>query len=347
MTRSLQHPVFLLTLGIACLLCTSVSLGQDPSSAWAKKMFDKTSHNFGNLVSGGHAECTFKIKNIFKEDIVILGDGNIAASCNCTSATIDKTRLKTGETATITAVIDAKNYAGRKDGVLTVKFAPPFTGTVLVYLYAFIDAAIQLTPGQIDFGTLGKNTAAAKSVKIHYAGGDPNWRITKMQSTSELVSAELRSLGKATNGDPLFQLEAKLQAGVPDGRLAERIVLTTTNSQGQMKQVSIPVDGLVVSGVTIAPKTLLLGSVPQGKVVERVIVVQSQQPFTITQVGSDSPGQIEVTADRVAAPVQKIRVRFTAPPSVGDYRAKVVFTTDKTGASHLTADITAQVVPAG
>ena len=82
--------------------------------------FDKTVHDFGDIsVSDGPQRCTFTLKNVGSEPIVIY---EVATSCGCTDVTWTREPLQSGKSGTISATY--KN----EDGAL------PFDKTLTVYI---------------------------------------------------------------------------------------------------------------------------------------------------------------------------------------------------------------------
>ena len=70
--------------------------GPRSAQEWATKMFSVTSHNFGTVAKGSKTEYRFVFRNIYKEDLHVVG---VRTSCGCTSPEVTKRDLKTHETA--------------------------------------------------------------------------------------------------------------------------------------------------------------------------------------------------------------------------------------------------------
>jgi hypothetical protein len=77
---------------VAC--CGSPALAQE----WAKKMFPVTSHNFGTVAKGAKTEYRFVFRNVYKEDLHVVG---VRTSCGCTSPEVTRHDLKTHETGEV------------------------------------------------------------------------------------------------------------------------------------------------------------------------------------------------------------------------------------------------------
>ena len=62
-----------------------------PAQDWARKMFQKTSHDFGTIARDAKAEFAFVVTNNSKKDVRIAG---VRASCGCTTPRVEKSLLK-------------------------------------------------------------------------------------------------------------------------------------------------------------------------------------------------------------------------------------------------------------
>src|SRR5689334_16651927 len=88
------------------------------AEAWATKMFSETKHDFGTVARGSDTSYKFAAKNIYKQDIELL---SVRSSCGCTSPTIDKKVLKTGEVGYVTATFNTRTFTGIHGATLTVE----------------------------------------------------------------------------------------------------------------------------------------------------------------------------------------------------------------------------------
>src|SRR6476660_9862700 len=77
------------------------------AEAWVSKMFTDTKHDFGTVARGSDTSHKFAIKNIYKQDIELL---SVRSSCGCTSPTIEKKVLKTGDIGYVTAVFNTRTF---------------------------------------------------------------------------------------------------------------------------------------------------------------------------------------------------------------------------------------------
>ena len=103
------------------------------AEAWVAKMFAEREHDFGKVARGADTVYRFAAKNIYKEDIELIG---VRSSCGCTTPAIEKKVLKTTESLpeqpqtsresmTLATVEDQRDirtvYFGLKEGKLEYK----------------------------------------------------------------------------------------------------------------------------------------------------------------------------------------------------------------------------------
>ena len=82
-----------------------------------KISFEKTTHDFGKINQGDLAEYNFEFSNKGKSDLIIR---RTKAACGCTSAKMEKTILKAGESGKVNIVFNSRGYEGKKRKSITV-----------------------------------------------------------------------------------------------------------------------------------------------------------------------------------------------------------------------------------
>src|SRR4029078_5786443 len=98
----------------AILIATSAS--SCFAEAWATKLFAEKKHDFGTVARGSDTQFKFAAKNIYKQDIELL---SVRSSCGCTTPTLDKKVLKTGEIGYVTATFNTRTSPGLNGAQLT------------------------------------------------------------------------------------------------------------------------------------------------------------------------------------------------------------------------------------
>ena len=93
--------------GLALFSGMLVAVAADAAHAqeWANKMFNVTNHNFGTVARGSKTEFRFTFRNLYKEDLHVVG---VRTSCGCTSPEVTKRDLKTHETSEVVAKFNTR-----------------------------------------------------------------------------------------------------------------------------------------------------------------------------------------------------------------------------------------------
>ena len=273
---------------------------------WAADMFETRSHDFGSVARGAKAEFAFPLTNIYVEDVHI---ASVRSSCGCTIPRIEKATLKTYEKGTIIAEINTRAFLGQKGATITVTFDRPFPAEVQLHSKAFIRKDVVLTPGSVDFGEIQQHQGKECTVQLDYAGRD-NWKIAEIRSDNPHIRGELveRHRGGGLVG---YDLKITIDDEAPVGPVNEHLMLITDDAQ--LRQVPVPVNGRVVSGITVTPQSLFMGVAQPGQKLSKTIVVRGKKPFRILSVECDNKAfQFDTSDEHTAKQVHVIPVTFVA-----------------------------------
>ena len=269
----------IIALALPLLLAIS---SQASAQDWAKKMFEVTKHEFGTVARGSTQEHRFQLKNIYKEDVHIAG---VESSCGCTTPKITKETLKTFETSEIIAVFNTRSFLGSKAATLTVKIDKPYYAEVQLTVDGYIRSDVVFDPGLVEFGTLDAGEGGVTKVSITYAGrGD--WKIEDVLSANRNFEVELEETYRG-GGRVKYDMTVRLKPEAPVGYIHDQLVIVTDDSS--IKKVSVPVEGQVLSPMTVSPASLFLGVLKPGESVTKRIVVRGKKPFRILQVNCSHP----------------------------------------------------------
>ncbi len=269
-----------MTAAIAALVlfCAAAADAQD----WAKKMFDRTTNDFGTVARGAKVECRFVVENIYEEDAHI---DLVTSSCHCsTPRIVGKQLLKTWEKTEIAVAVDTRAEPGRKDGTITVIFDRPFRAEVQLHVHSYIRGDVVVQPGAAEFGSVNQGTEATKTLGISYAGRD-DWRIDRVECANPHIVAGVVETSR-TPGQIAYNLSVKLKPDAPPGYLRDQLMLVTNDLDPQKTRVPVGVEGLVAAALTVRPASLALGAVEVGKPRVGNLVVQGRAPFRVLAVRS-------------------------------------------------------------
>ncbi len=258
----------------ACLLLAAAPAG---AQEWAVKMFSTTTHDFGTVARGAKAKFGFKIKNIYEEDAHI---SSIHSSCGCTTPHLSKADIKTFETVDLVADFNTRDFLGHKTSTLTVTFDKPFAAEVQIHISGTIQGDVVLQPGAIDLGTVDLGKGTEKTLRVKYVGRE-NWRIVDVKTLDPHFEVEINERSRVP-GNIAYELLVRLTADAPVGYIKDQLVLVTNDPRAP--ELTVDVEGRVISDITISPSQLFIGVVQPGQTVTKKLVVRGRKPFRIIEV---------------------------------------------------------------
>ena len=315
--------MFQSSIRIAAPLVVLAALLVRPSwaQAWADKMFEVRSHNFGTVARGSDTVYRFKFKNIYKETVHIAG---VRTSCGCTTPSIEQDTLKTYETGTILARYNTHRFTGKRGATITVTIDKPYYAEVRLRVDGYIRSDIVFDPGAITFENIEQGTVSQQQVAVNYAGRT-DWKIVDVRSASDYFEVELAEKSRG-NGLVSYGLVVTLKENAPAGYLQEQLILVTNDRRST--RVPLHVDGRIKPGISITPEVLLLGDVRHGESVSRKLVVRGRQPFRIVGVHCDDEC-FTFKTDEKASKRHFVEVVFNADKPAGVVRKAIRIQTDQ------------------
>ncbi|NIP85478.1 MAG: DUF1573 domain-containing protein, partial [Planctomycetales bacterium] len=297
---------------------TPLATAQD----WAVKMFDKLEHDFGDVAKGAATEYRFQIKNLYLEDMQIR---SVRASCGCTTPSITRKLLKSGETSELVAKFNTDRFEGQHGATLTVRFAPPFPAEVRLQVKGYVRRDVVIHPGRIEFGSVDAEENVEKRVHVYYAGRD-SWELVDVRSRNEHFAVELIPQ-KRQAGRVNYELIFRLKPGAPPGYINDRLTLVTNDAQRQF--IPLHVEGNVTAPLTISPVSLQLGVVRPGESVTKQIVVRGKAPFAVTKIDCSADDEcFRFQTDAEVRTVHLIPVTFTASDRMGKFVERIQIVID-------------------
>ncbi len=306
------------SLMLPLLLVTSSHVS---AQEWAKKMFPVTEHAFGTVARGSKQEYRFELKNIYKEEVHIAG---VESSCGCTTPSVTKQTLKTHETSEIVAVFNTRSFLGAKAATLTVKIDKPYYAEVQLTVDGYIRSDVVLDPGLVEFGSIDAGEGAETKVKIAYAGRD-EWEIVDVRSANRHFEVELDETYRG-GGRVNYEMTVRLKPDAPIGYILDQLVIVTDDSGA--KNVSLPVEGQVLSPLTVSPASLFLGVLKPGESVKKRIVVRGKKPFRILNATCKEPSITIGAPDSDSKPLHFLSVEVKGGAVAGNIVDKIEIETD-------------------
>ncbi len=267
----MRRASFLLACGVL------LAAGPAPAQDWIATVFPERAKDLGTVARGSKVRHTFRIVNTTNQDLRIL---NWRTKCGCTEVRVGAKEIPPGTQTVVEAVLDTTKFQGFKASGLTLILDRPTFLEIDLDVTCFIRGDVMLTPGAVDFGVVTRTGRPTVSLNLSYAGGQPDWQVTRMETVSSAVTATLQELGRS-EGTVQYQVQATLNPTAPPGFFKDEITLLTNDPAGP--RIPISVSAHVQSGVTVSPSVINLGHVRRGAVVQKVVLLRSAQPFRITE----------------------------------------------------------------
>ncbi|WZO97138.1 DUF1573 domain-containing protein [Isosphaeraceae bacterium EP7] len=312
------------------IACGLLGLAPAPASAqapdWASTIIAQRSFDFGTVARGSKVRHTFKLVNTTPQSIHI---ATWQTKCGCTEVRVGSQDVPPGTQTTVEAVIDTTKFEGYKASGLTLVIDKPTFANIDLNLTCFIRGDLTLNPGLVDFGVVTRTSKPMVALNLTYAGGQPDWAITKMETIDSHVTAKLQEVGRSPGGQVQYVLSATLNPSVPGGFFKDAITLHTNDPKSPTIPVSVVAN--VQSSVVVSPSVINLGQVKPGTEVKKTLIVRSSQPFKLTDLKSTRPELTTVTAaiaDDKPKTLHTVVVSFKAPAELGPFSAWFEIGTD-------------------
>jgi hypothetical protein len=295
------------------------------AEAWVAKMFAKKEHNFGTVARGADTVYRFPVKNIYKEDIELM---NVRSSCGCTTPTLEKKILKTGETGYVVASFNTRTFTGVHSATLTVEVkwndkGIQRRGETQLRVHGNIRGDVVFKPGAIKFDAVDQGLVTEQQVLVTYAGRS-DWKIVDVRGASEDLEVELTQKQRYS-GRVSYELLVRLKKSAPAGYFNEQLVLVTNDDQNP--RIPIYVAGRIVPEISVAPEPLLLGDVMFGEQVSKKIIVRGKKPFRIVSVECDEDS-FQFKTDENTSERHVVEIVFDAKKDVGNVKQTIHIETD-------------------
>jgi hypothetical protein len=296
------------------------------AEAWATKLFAETKHDFGTVARGADTSYKFAAKNIYKQDVELL---SVRSSCGCTSPTVEKKVLKTGEIGYVTAVFNTRTFTGIHGATLTVEVRWNDNGNWLhgeaqLRVDGNIRGDIVFTPGAVKFDSVDQGSKAEQKVEVTYAGRS-NWKIVDVRGASDNIEVELTQTQRYS-GRVAYDVLVRLKDSAVPGYFNDQLVLVTNDDENP--RIPIYVGGRIVPQISVSPESVMLGDVAQGQQTSKKFIVSGKKPFKITSFQCADEDCFQFKTDSEAKPRHIVELTFNAKKSPGSVKEAVHIGTD-------------------
>jgi hypothetical protein len=309
------------------LLLLSLIATPCAAEAWVAKMFAEKSHNFGTVARGSDTVFRFAAKNIYKQDVELV---SVRSSCGCTTPSVEKKVLKTGDVGYVTAKFNTRTFTGIHGATLTVEVRWNDKGTIRrgetqLRVDGNIRGDVVFTPGAVKFDSVDQGSPAEQKVEVTYSGRS-GWKIVDVRGASDALEVELTQTQRYS-GRVAYRLLIRLKDSAAAGYFNDQLILVTNDEENP--RIPMHLTGRVVPQISVSPESLPLGDVAQGQQVSRKVIVRGKKPFKILSVHCDDAEGFKFNTDDESKDRHVLEIVFDASKKqVGDYRETISIATD-------------------
>lgn len=330
---------------VAACIVVAAATNSCFAEAWVSKMFADTKHDFGTVARGSDTSFRFPAKNIYKQDIELL---SVSSSCGCTSPTIDRKVLKTGEIGYVTATFNTRTFTGVHGATLTVQVRWNDGGNWLhgetqLRVDGNIRGDIVFTPGAVKFDSVDQGVKAEQKVVVTYKGRS-NWKIIDVRGATDALEVELTPTQRYS-GQVAYELLVRLKDSAAAGYFNDQLVLVTNDDENP--RIPIYVGGRVVPQISVSPESVLLGEVVRGQQVTKKFIVRhnGKKPFKILSIQCNDEDCFQFKTDEQASDRHIVELTFNAKKDAGNLKESIQIATDLGAKFHTGLTAYATIVP--
>lgn len=296
--------------------------------------FDRTTHDFGNILDEANVETTFTFTNSGDTTLEILDH---RATCGCTVPEISKRSLLPGESATIKVVFHPAHKRGQQNQTVTLMTNSPEQPQVPLTITANVRPMTWADPVVAHFSRIEKGDP--RTIQIDVYSRVPDFKVEAVNMTNDVVfraaASEPVEVPGDSEGEKLrkVSIAISLSPTVPLGNHTETLQIRTNDPKKPVLNQQVIAE--VIGDLLPAPNRVSLGVVRPGDPLKSEFKISSRsgKPFKIlsAKAVATTGVQIDAVVEQVAeggATEIKITLSGTAPGVVQPIRGKVEITTD-------------------
>ena len=203
-------------------------------------------------------------------------------------------------------------------------FDRPYPAEVQLLVSGYIRSDVVFNPGVVDFGEVELGSGKHTAVSVSYAGRS-DWEITDVRSANRHIEVELQETERS-GGRVGYKMIIGLKPDAPAGFLNDQLTIVT--NEGGARNVSLPVEGHVVSPLSVSPAALFLGVLAPGETAKKRLVVRGAKPFRVMAVKCDGEGFKFEQPSAERKELHFLSVEYTAGKEPGSIASKIRIETD-------------------
>ncbi|MFO0907710.1 MAG: DUF1573 domain-containing protein [Isosphaeraceae bacterium] len=329
-------------LALVCVVASVFPITGARAAGWADTFFTERSHDFGAVPRGAIVRHPFVLVNRLNEPVTIV---DVRASCGCTTGWANASLVSPGQSATVEAQMDTRNFVGRKETTLfvTLMTASGRQAEARLGVGSTILSDVVLNPGSLDFGVVSRGQTPSQVLTIDRLG-NPGWRVQRMVSGCRAIDATLVETQRTTLGVG-YRLTVSIKPDAPAGTFRDEIQIVTND--GLTPIIPVSISGAVRGDLTASPAVLALGNLGSTGTAQGRFLVRASRPFTIRGIEGAGEGFKIAVDDATPKPTHLVTVTYSPEEGTtrGDLRRVFRVVTDLAGESPIDLTTTLHLNP--
>jgi len=201
------------------------------ASGGARIAFDRTTYDFGAVMSGDAAQYGFVFHNTGNEKLII---GKVTTGCGCTAALVTDKEIPPGGQGLVKATFNSRGYKGKVHKTVYVETNDPTHPRVTLALSGEVKVDIEATPPIVYVTAIGIGESATRTLTVSSPGGS-DFHVTKVSATP----AEVR-VGEAKQvADHKYEIKVTIKPERGPGSLSGLVTIETDSKRQPKLYVSV------------------------------------------------------------------------------------------------------------
>ncbi len=281
--------------------------------------FAKSNHDFGVIEKGKKVSTMFDFKNTGKADLEII---DVKVSCGCTSAALEKTVYKPGESGSIPVSFDSARFSGTVHKTLTVKsnaanapeFQLKFTGEV--------QAEVNVKPVNLTLFSIKRGEDIDRTIELTTAKLD---RLEIQEAKSNLDFLKLEPVRVS---DQKVHLKVSFSGkDLPKDVDNYRGMIQLKTNAASQPQISTAIYIRLANPVRVVPGSVNFFASPKGQSREAVVELSPTDADSI-QIMEVASSLDFIKAEPIEGETAKLKVTLSDKAKDGNFSGKIMVKTN-------------------
>lgn len=261
--------------------------------------FDNEKFDFGDIADTEPVNHDIRFTNNSNETIKIA----VAASCGCTTSSLEKNTFAPGESGKVTATFNPAGRMGPQTKTLTFTVIDPpgrFSQQI-VTITSNVKALVTLDPPKMYLNEVDHRKG--QTTRLTITGRKAGFEVNKIEATgagAEFIKTKLLPAEPAeVNGEKLVRVPVEIEVGkgAPIGNLSATLNVATNDEKAKLQPYFIGAD--VIGDVKATPpQAILRVQTPATKFDTQIrLDSRSGSAFTISSIDVEGPKDMNIVTD--------------------------------------------------